>query len=160
MKISIIVAASQNWVIGNKNTLPWHLSDDLKNFKQVTLNKHIIMGRKTFESIGRPLPKRKNIVISRTVNKIPGCEVFSSLEDAIIANSTADEIMIIGGGEIYKSALPLTNRIYLTEVKSKVYGDAFFPAIDFSQWEITSRQQFQKNSRNDHPFEIMTLDKS
>lgn len=158
MKISIIVAASQNWVIGNKGTLPWHLSDDLKNFKQVTLNKPIIMGRKTFESIGRPLPKRKNIVISRTVNKIPGCEVFSSLANAITAHNTASEIMIIGGSEIYQAALPMTNRIYLTEVKSTVQGDTFFPAIDISKWKITSRQQFQKNSHNDHPFEVIILD--
>jgi dihydrofolate reductase len=163
MKISIIVATSQNLAIGNNGKLPWHLADDLKHFKQTTLKKPIIMGRKTFESIGRPLPQRQNIVISRTTTEIAGCQVFSSLEHAISAAiaavNTANEIMIIGGSEIYKSALPIANRIYLTKVQCTVKGDAFFPHIDMSEWQVISHENFQKSSSNDHPFESMILDK-
>jgi dihydrofolate reductase len=159
MKISIIVAASNNWAIGIDDKLPWHLADDLRNFKQTTLNKPIIMGRKTFESIGKPLPQRQNIVISKTTTKIAGCQVFSDPLKAVTALTAEKEIMVIGGGAIYETMLPATQRIYLTKVRCIIKGDTFFPELDMNEWKIISRQQFQKNSNNDHPFEIMVLDR-
>lgn len=159
MKISIIVAASQNWVIGKLGKLPWHLAEDLKHFKKTTLHKPIIMGRKTFESIGKPLPQRTNIVISRTLKTLSGCEVYSSLPDAISAHSATDELMIIGGGEIYKAALPLAHRVYLTEVICDIEGDAFFPPIDANDWQEISRDRFQKSDLNDYPFDIIVLER-
>ena len=159
MKISIIVAASENWAIGINSKLPWHLTDDLKHFKQTTLNKPIIMGRKTFDSIGKPLPKRQNIVVSRTTKEITGCQVFSSLEEAIANTTTANEAMIIGGGEIYKSALSLASRIYLTKVNCTISGDTFFPPLDMKEWQVISSKKFQKSSGNEHSFEIIVLDR-
>jgi dihydrofolate reductase len=129
-RISIIVAHSQNMAIGKANTLLWHLSDDLKRFKKLTTGHPIIMGRKTYESIGRPLPERTNIIITRDKHsKISGCLVTHSIEEAIEKAKGLDqeEIFIIGGGEIYKQALPLAHKLYLTLVESDKEGDIFFP---------------------------------
>ena len=143
-KITIIVAASENSVIGYKNALPWHISEDLKNFKKITINHSVIMGRKTFESIGKPLKDRKNIVISRDKKlKIEGIEVVNSLDDAVCRTKDENEIFIIGGEQIYKIALPIATNMHITRVYSTIEGDAFFPTFENSQWKILSQNDLE-----------------
>ncbi|MFT6958338.1 MAG: dihydrofolate reductase [Halieaceae bacterium] len=148
--LALIVAVAENGVIGRDNGLPWYLPDDLKYFKRVTMGKPILMGRKTFESIGRPLPGRTNIVISANPNyKADGVRVVSSLEEALARAQDiamidgAEELMVIGGAQIYAAALPRAARVYLTEVHAEVAGDAFLPPLDLQLW--------QEISRNYHP---------
>ncbi len=142
------VAVAENLVIGKDNDLPWHLPEDLKHFKELTLGKTVLMGRKTFESIlkrlGKPLPNRKNVIISRQKDyKAPeGVLVFSSLDEAI--KSLPEDIYIIGGAEIYKLALPLANLMYITHVHENYLGDAFFPAIKWSEWEKLEEEKHKK----------------
>jgi len=142
------VAVAENLVIGKDNDLPWHLPEDLKHFKELTLGKTVLMGRKTFESIlkrlGKPLPNRKNVIISRQKDyKAPeGVLVFSSLDEAI--KSLQEDIYIIGGAEIYKLALPLANLMYITHVHENYLGDAFFPAIKWSEWEKLEEEKHKK----------------
>jgi dihydrofolate reductase len=158
--ISLIVAASANNVIGAAGELPWHLSDDLKRFKSLTMGKPIVMGRKTFESIGRALPGRHNIVITRQDDyQAPGCEVVASLGGAVAAVSASDEIMVIGGGEIYQLFLPLARRIYLTRVDTRVQGDTYFPEIDPANWRETAREEFAADVNNDHAFAVITYER-
>ncbi|MBO6505700.1 MAG: type 3 dihydrofolate reductase [Kordiimonadaceae bacterium] len=141
MKVSLIVAMADNNAIGVDNQLPWHLPADLKYFKAVTMGKPIIMGRKTFESIGRPLPGRQNIVITRNQDwTSDGVTIVRSTEQAVAAASTSDEVMVIGGAEIYRAMLPLVNKLYVTEVALSVEGDAFFPNIDPVEWQEVSRK--------------------
>ena len=147
MKIALIVAVSQNNVIGRDNQLPWHLPEDLQYFKSMTMGKPILMGRKTFESIGRPLPGRVNIVITRDPDWIAeGVEIVSTIDDAMAAGAVAckaadsDEIMIIGGAQIYRDCLPLADVLYLTKVEAEIEGDAFFPDIDLDQWQEVSEK--------------------
>ena len=145
-KITIIVAISENFVIGIDNKLPWHISEDLKNFKKVTLNHSVIMGRKTFESIGKPLIERRNIVITRNkALKISGVEVVTNLNDAIDLTNDEKEIFIIGGEQIYNIAMPLATNMIVTKVLTEIKGDAFFPIFNENQWEIIS----QKNSETE-----------
>ena len=140
-KLSIIVAMSSNRVIGVNNSLPWHLSEDLKHFKTLTTGHTIIMGRKTYESIGKPLPNRRNIVISRNLNAFyGGIEVVHSLEDAFSTSSNDDEVFIIGGSNIYEQSLHLAEHLYITEIKKAFEGDAFFPEIDKSLWTESARE--------------------
>ena len=140
-KISIIVAMSQNSVIGLRNELPWHISEDLKNFKKITLNHSVIMGRKTYYSIGKPLKDRKNIVISRDTSfKIDGVEVVNSLEKAILKTNESSEIFIIGGQQIYSIALPLATHMYITKVNDIFDGDAFFPDYVEDEWREIARE--------------------
>ena len=147
MKLSLIVAAANNNVIGRNNELPWYLPQDLKYFKSVTLGKPVIMGRKTFESIGKPLPGRTNIVVTRQVEwKVAGVLVAQSLQEALdIANQfraelhqLSDEVMVIGGAEIYRHALPLADRVYLTRIDVDIPGDAHFPALPAAEWKLVS----------------------
>ena len=145
MKISLIVAVSRNGAIGLNNQLPWYLPEDLKYFKSVTMGKPLIMGRKTFDSIGRPLPGRANIVLTRDPQwTSDGVEVVQSVEQALVAGEIAceaadvDEIMVIGGEQIYRMTIDLADRIYLTQVDADVEGDAFFPDIDLNNWSQTS----------------------
>jgi len=140
VKLSIIVAMANNRVIGCDNQMPWHLSADLKRFKEITMDKPILMGRKTFESIGHPLPGRTNIIISRNKAYSPsGCQVYSSIDQALKEHENTAEIMVIGGSGIYKALLPLTDRIYLTQINSTFEGDVFFPEMKNSQWrEVTN----------------------
>ncbi|UTW54429.1 type 3 dihydrofolate reductase [Kordiimonas sp. SCSIO 12610] len=158
MKISCIAAMASNNVIGLNNQMPWHLPADLKHFKSITLSKPIIMGRKTFESIGRPLPGRTNIVITRNKGwHADGVTNASSLSDAIeLARrlpEAVDEIMIIGGGQVYKEALPLADRLYITEISLETEGDAFFPKIDQSIWRETARESHKSvDGRPAHAF--------
>ena len=141
--LSIVVAMNQDRVIGKDGGLPWHIPEDLKHFREVTTGHAIIMGRVTHDSIGRPLPNRHNIVISRRMNaQFAGCDTVDTLEGAIkLARRQGDtEPMIIGGASIYTLALPLCTRIYMTEVDMQVDGDTFFPEIDLSEWRETARR--------------------
>lgn len=141
--ISLIVAVSANNVIGADGDLPWHLSEDLKRFKAITMSKPMIMGRSTFESIGRALPGRQSIVMSRRTDFVAeGCDVVSSAKEALEAAGDVDEVMVIGGGAVYKLFLPKADRIYLTRVKVEVDGDTFFPYIDMDEWYVTGAESF------------------
>lgn len=154
--ISLIVAAATNNVIGVNGKLPWHLSDDLKRFKAMTMGKPIVMGRKTYESIGRPLPGRQNIVITTRVDFVAdGCEVVTSPDAAIAAAGNAAEIMIIGGEQIYALFLSKADRIYLTRVNVNVDGDAYFPALDDAIWTETAREEVVASEAND--FDVSNL---
>ncbi len=158
--ISLIVAASTNNVIGAAGKLPWRLSEDLKRFKALTMGKPIVMGRKTFESIGRPLPGRQNIVITRQAGfAADGCDVVDSPESAISAANDADEIMIIGGGHIYECFLPLAERMYLTRVHTEVSGDAFLPICSDSDWRESSRTTFDADADNDYATTFCVLER-
>jgi len=158
--ISLIVAASTNNVIGARGDLPWRLSADLKRFKELTMGKPVVMGRKTYESIGRPLPGRQNIVITRQSNYSPvGCTVVQSVEAAIDAAGDAGEIMIIGGSHIYEAFLPLADRIYLTRVHAKVDGDTFFPELLESEWQQQIVTSHEADEANAHPSSFITCDR-
>ncbi len=139
MRLSLIAAVDKNHVIGQDGRLPWHLPEDFAWFKKITIGKPVIMGRKTFESIGRPLPQRTNIVISRHAHGTPGVTWVTSLEAALTEahHQQAEEIMVIGGGEIYRQALPHADRLYLTEVDIIVSGDSFFPDFRAHEWQRT-----------------------
>lgn len=164
MKLSIIVAVAQNNVIGRNNELPWYLPQDLKYFKSVTLGKPIIMGRKTFESIGKPLPGRTNIVVTRQANwQFSGVLVAQSVQEAIrIAeqfcteqNQRAEEVMVIGGAEIYSHALAIADRVYLTHIDIKVEnGDAFFPDLSVTEWQKVSEMPGESGASLHHSFSI------
>ena len=147
LPVSLIVAATRNQVIGLENQMPWHLPADLRYFKQCTLGKPIIMGRKTWESLGRPLPGRLNIVISRQADaELDGAEVFADLASAIergqewAAQQGVDEVMVIGGGQIYQQAIALAQRVYLTRIELELEGDTFFPVLDAEDWQQISAQ--------------------
>jgi len=150
MIISIIAAMDRNRLIGNNNQLPWHLPADFAHFKSVTMGKPIIMGRKTFESIGKPLPGRINIVLSRNPDTcFEGVVCVSSFEGAVAAVPEAEELMVIGGSTIYEMLLPQVNRMYLTYVDAEFVGDAWFPDFDNSQWyesEVVMRSADEKNN--------------
>lgn len=158
MDVAIYVAIAENGVIGRDNGLPWKLSSDLKRFKADTMGKPIIMGRKTYESIGKPLPGRLNIVVSRDPSyRIDGAETVQSVEDAItlaIAKGRcmpgANEICVIGGGEIYRQALPLADRLHVTHVLASPDGDTRFPAIEPSIWAVASSQDFPAGEKDSH----------
>jgi len=144
--VSLIVAVAKNGVIGVNNTLPWHLSEDLKHFKSLTTGHTIIMGRKTYESIGRPLPNRRNIVISRNSNtSYEGVEVVHSLEDAFSISTNDKEVFVIGGSNIYEQALSFVDQLYITEIKKSFLGDAFFPEINKQIWIEYSRDDHVTN---------------
>ncbi|MDA7088895.1 dihydrofolate reductase [Pseudomonas sp. SA3-5] len=149
LPLCLIAALAQNRVIGRDNQLPWHLPADLKHFKALTLGKPIIMGRKTWDSLGRPLPGRLNLVISRQPGlQIEGAEVFASLEAAIVRaeqwarEQGVDELMLIGGAQLYVQALPLAARLYLTRVETSPEGDAWFPEFDAGAWQRTAAETF------------------
>ena len=159
--ISLIVAASMNNAIGIRGDLPWRLSDDLKRFKAVTMGKPIIMGRKTWDSIGRPLPGRQNIVITRQPEfSAEGCDVVASVAEAVALAGDVDEVMVIGGSQIYELALPWAERIYLTRVHAQVDGDAFFPEVDESQWRLISEERQVADERNDFDYSFRIYDRT
>ncbi|OBW99607.1 dihydrofolate reductase [Gallibacterium genomosp. 1] len=147
--LSLIVAMSKNRVIGRDNQMPWHLPADLAWFKKNTLGKPVIMGRKTFQSIGRALPNRKNIVLSRQGFQADGIEVVSDLSQALALIKGENEVMIIGGGHLFAETLPIADRLYLTEIDAELQGDTFFPEIDPMVWKtnfIETRAVDDKNS--------------
>lgn len=142
MGVSIIVAIAENGVIGGGNKLLWHIPDDLRHFKRVTSGHSVIMGRKTFESIGKPLPNRRNIVISRNPNyNSVGIEVARSLEEALAMTKDEPEVFIIGGGEIYRQTLPMASKLYITRVHEKYEGDTYFPEPDPSEWLLVHSEK-------------------
>jgi dihydrofolate reductase len=158
--ISIIVAASTNNVIGVQGELPWKISDDLKRFKKLTMGKPIVMGRLTWESIGRPLPGRQNIVITRQPDfSAEGCDVVSSPVAALDIAGDAEEIMIIGGGQIYDLFLPKAGRLHITRVHTEIEGDAFFPAIDAGSWELVDAEAIDASEANEFAFEFQTYER-
>lgn len=159
--ISLITAVSANGVIGRGGELPWHLSDDLKRFKQLTLGKPIVMGRKTFESIGRALPGRQNIVLTRQSEFVADeCDVVSSIDATIAASGDAGEIVVIGGSEIYKLFLPLAERIYMTRVQIDVDGDVRFPELDDELWQETERENHDADDLNEYEFTTSVLERT
>jgi len=160
MIVSIIVAIGENNAIGKNNQLLWHMPNDLKHFKDVTLGRTIIMGRKTFDSVGKPLPRRRNIVVTRQDITIPGCEVVKSIEDGLALCEGEDEVFIGGGAEIYKLAMHLTNRIYLTIIHNSFDADTFFPKIEPKKWKEISREDFQPDERNPLPYSFITLERA
>lgn len=141
-ELSIIVAVATNSVIGLNNTLPWHLPEDLKRFKALTMGHHIIMGRKTYESLGRLLPGRTTVIVTRNLHyAVDGAVVVNSLEDALDASKNDNEVFLIGGAELYSLGLKYADRLYITEVHAEYTGDAYFPTIDYSNWRESSREQ-------------------
>ena len=157
---------SRNRTIGRNNALPWHLPEDLKYFKRVTMGKPIIMGRKTWESIGRPLPGRTNIVITRDESfSAPGIKVVHSLNDALsVAESVgvidgADEVVVIGGAQIYALTLPTADRLYLTQVHAEVEGDAHFPMFDLTQWHELGREDYSASGPNPYDYSFVVLER-
>ncbi|MDF2432594.1 MAG: dihydrofolate reductase [Mucilaginibacter sp.] len=159
MTITIVVAISENHVIGKDNKLLWHLPADLKHFKEITTGHTIIMGRKTYESVGRPLPNRRNIIITRQAISIDGCEVVHSTEAALSLCAGEQEVFIVGGAEIYKQALKLTNRIYLTIVHAEFDGDSFFPEIDKNEWKEVYREDHEPDQKNLLPYSFITYER-
>lgn len=153
----MIVAKSKNGIIGDSNKLLWNLPNDLANFKRLTTGHPIIMGRKTFESIGRVLPGRRNIIISRDTDlEIPEAEVVNSISEALLL--TNNDCFVIGGGEIYKQTLDVAEKIYLTEVDGDFYGDTFFPEIDPS-WVKTSQIDFTADDKNKYNYSFITYER-
>lgn len=157
--ISHLVAVSNNGVIGVDNDLPWNLKADLAHFREYTLNKTIVMGRKTFESIGRPLPKRTNYVVSRTIESIPGAHVFKSLDDAFKSaesnsNEADNELVIIGGGYLFRDTIDTFNKLLITRVDCDIEGDVFYPELDLSKWNLLNIESFNKDHENDYNFKI------
>jgi len=167
IKTAMIVARARNGVIGRDGDLPWRLSGDLKHFKKTTLGKPIIMGRATWESFPkRPLPGRENIVLSRDWNyAAPGGRVYSSLPPAVsaakamAARDGMDEVFIVGGGTIYEAALPMADRLYLTEVDAAPEGNVYFPELDMANWREVSRESFKADEKNNHDFTLLQLDR-
>ncbi|WP_299264252.1 type 3 dihydrofolate reductase [uncultured Psychrosphaera sp.] len=161
-KISLIAAMAKDRVIGKDNDMPWHLPADLQHFKKVTLGKPVIMGRRTFESIGRPLPGRKNIVITRNLDwSHDGVEVVSSPESALDLVSDVGEVMIIGGGNIYQQFLPQADTLYLTFIDLQVDGDTHFPDwLEVADWQQVSHEQHQPDEKNSLAYEFVTLNKN
>lgn len=162
MIISAIVAKAKNNVIGRENDIPWYLPADLKYFKKTTLNHHIIMGRKCFQSIGKALPKRTNVIVTRNPFFIvSNCFIASSIEEALeIAHDNGEEeAMIIGGGEIYKLTQPLWDKIYITEVDAEIDGDIFFPELDKKKWNKVSEAHHAKDAKNEYDYSFLVYEK-
>ncbi|MDG2306997.1 MAG: dihydrofolate reductase [Candidatus Binatia bacterium] len=162
MTVSLIAAVARNGVIGRDGALPWKLSADLKRFRELTTGHHVIMGRKTHESIGKPLPKRTNVVLSRSSEYTsPGCTVSSRLDEALSEAERAgdDEAFVIGGAGVYELALPTANRLYLTRVGADVQGDVHFPDLAETAWREVSREEHGADERNEHPFAFLVLER-
>ncbi len=161
MKISLIAAMADNGVIGRNNRLPWRLSADLQRFKALTMGKPIVMGRKTWESIGRPLPGRTNIVVTRDVGyRAEGCVVVHSVDQALEVAAGSDEVMVIGGANLYQQLLGRADRLYLTQVRADVEGDAWFPGFDRAQWREVERESHSRDEKNEFDYAFVTLERS
>jgi dihydrofolate reductase len=164
--LAIIVAVAENGVIGRDNTLPWNLSEDLQHFKRITMGKPVVMGRKTYESIGKPLPGRTNIVVTRNASFCAeGVQVAHSLHEALaLAREAArrdgvEEVMVMGGADIYASAIPCADRLYITEVHASVAGDAVLPAIEWDSWRETSREHRVAQSPNPYDYSFVSYER-
>lgn len=160
MRISAIVAMSENRVIGNDNQLPWHLPADLKYFKKITVGNSILMGRKTYESIGRPLPERNNIIVTRDAHfKAPGCLVVNSLETALASVAEQKEIFVIGGAMLYQQMLPRIQRLYVTQIHQDFVGDTYFPQMDMNDWQEAERVDHEPDEKNVYRYSFIVLDR-
>ena len=164
--IALVVAVAENGAIGREGDLPWRLSSDLKQFRRLTLGKPVIMGRRTFESLGRVLDQRVNIVMTRDPEfDVLGAVVARSFEDALAraqeaaADAGVDEIMVIGGEDVFRAAIPLAGRIYLTEVHARPEADTWFPEFDASAWREVSRESHPPGPKDDHPFSFVLLER-
>lgn len=167
MRIALIVAMSRNRVIGRNNALPWYLPEDLRFFKRVTHGKPIIMGRRTHESIGRPLPGRQNLVVTRNPEwRSEGIVAVGSLEEALsraeaqAVSDGVEERVVIGGSRIYAEALPLASRLYMTEVHAEIEGDTFFPEINWDLWHESTREDFPASENNPFPYSLVTYERA
>lgn len=159
-RVVVIAAVANNGVIGVRGALPWRLPDDLKRFKALTLGKPVVMGRKTFESIGKPLPGRTNVVVTRNeAFRAEGCVIAHSFDDALAAIAAAPEVCVIGGAALYAAALPRATRLELTEVDAAPDGDARFPAFDRSRWREVAREIHAADERHAHAFTFVTLER-
>lgn len=159
-QISIIVAMAQNRTIGINNTLPWRCPEDLRHFKALTMGHHMIMGRKTFDSIGKPLPGRTTVVVTRNTRlQIDGCIIAHSLQQAIAACAGDNEIFIVGGAELYAQALPLANKLYVTEIRQDIQGDAHFPEFDKKQWREAARERHSQDQPQPLEYHFATYEK-
>jgi dihydrofolate reductase len=160
--ISILAAAAENGVIGNKNSLPWYLPADLKRFASITKPHTVIMGRKTYDSIfariGKPLPERTNVIVTRQKDfEAPGCIVVQSIEEAL--SQPGEEKFVIGGEEIFKLFFPFADKLLITEVHASIEGDVYFPEFDKSEWQETSREDHQKDEKNHFDYSFITYDR-
>lgn len=161
MLISIIVAMDKNRVIGKDNDLPWRLSADLKHFKKITMGKPIIMGRKTYDSIGKPLPGRENIILTRDASfTAEGCTVMHSLNEIFEYCSAHEEIMIMGGATLYAVTLEQADKLYITQVHAEVEGDTWFPDFDITAWHETDRLDFNADDKNDYDYSFIVLERN
>lgn len=159
-KIILIVAVSSNNAIGKDNQLLWHLPNDLRFFKRITTGHSIIMGRKTFESIGKPLPNRRNIILStRNSLDVPGIEVVRSIKAALELAATEETVFVIGGAEIYKQFLPMAQEVYLTKVDVELDGDAFFPKLNEDDWEIISHQEHSQDEKHPYSYAFVHMER-
>ncbi|MBR2436631.1 MAG: dihydrofolate reductase [Alistipes sp.] len=158
--VSIIVAIAQNGTIGDKNSLLWHIKEDMRFFRTTTSGHAVVMGRKTFESLGsRPLPKRTNIVITRADRAFEGALTAHSLEEAIRLAEGDEEIFIIGGAQIYREALRVADRMYITRVMHDYEGDTSFPDIDLSEWELVAEEKHDRGEEYEYPFAFLTYER-
>jgi dihydrofolate reductase len=160
MKISLIAAMGKNRVIGKDNKLLWKLPKDMKRFRTLTSKKPIIMGRKTYESIGRPLPNRTNIIITRDKNyKVQGCVVVHTIDESLDSAKDSDEVMIIGGCQIYKEFLPKANKMYLTYVDGEFEADAYFPEFNEDEWKVILKENHKKDEYHNFDFTFVNLER-
>jgi dihydrofolate reductase len=158
--VSLLVAVADNGVIGRGNHLPWYLPDDLKRFKALTMGKPILMGRRTFESIGRPLPGRTNLVLTRSREwSSPGAAVVHSFDEAIARAGAVAELVVVGGAEVYRLALPQARRIYLTRVRSRAEGDTVFPTLDEEKWREVAREEHPADERHAYSMSFCVLER-
>lgn len=160
MRLSIIVAMDSKQLIGKDNALPWHLPADLAYFKKTTIGKTVLMGRKTYDSIGKPLSNRRNVIVSGNAGfQAAGCEMVSSIDAAFSRLADEEEVMVMGGASLYEQMLPMVNRLYITEVDGVFAGDAHFPKFDRSDFVETSRQSHQPDEKNPHSYHFVVLDR-
>lgn len=160
--ISLLWAMDENRLIGKDNDLPWRLPEDLKYFKKVTMGHPIVMGRKTYESIGRPLPGRQNIIITRNPNyKVDGCDVFHSIDEFLsYYKSQSGEIFVIGGAEIFKATIPFADRLYVTKIHETFTGNAYFPELDMGKWSLISSEQGIRDEKNPYDYEFLVYERN
>jgi dihydrofolate reductase len=160
MRIAAIFAMSDNRVIGKDNQLPWRLPADMRHFKKITMGKPILLGRKTYESIGHALPGRCNVVITRDIHfQAPGCVVANSLETALLAADYSEEIIVIGGAILYQHLLPRTHRLYMTLIHHQFDGDTYFPELNMTEWQEVEREDHHADAENQYDYSFITLDR-
>ncbi|RFB16869.1 dihydrofolate reductase [Bacillus sp. HNG] len=159
--ISLLLAMDKNQLIGKDNDLPWRLPADLAYFKRVTMGHPIIMGRKTYDSIGRPLPGRENIIVTRdTSYKAEGCKVIHSIDEIVkMSEETEQELFVIGGAEIFKEILPYSDRLYITVIDEEFEGDTYFPAFDKAEWQVISKEKGIKDEKNPYEYTFLVYEK-